>query len=261
MASVPSVQFTHLVVSDSLQPHGLQHARPPCSSPTSGVCSNSCPSSQWCHPTISSSAIPFSSCLQSFPASGFFSSQSVLHIRWPKYWSFSFSISPSNEYWGLISFRIDFFDLLAVQGNLKSLLQHYISKASILWQSAFFIVQLSHKCWRIGAFERWCWRRFLRIPWTARRSNQSILKEINPQYSLKGLMLKLKLQYFGHMMWRAYSLEKTLMLGKIEGRRKGGWQRTLWLDCSTYLMNMSLNKLSEMVKDRDAYCSAIHFVT
>ena len=113
-----SVQFSCSVVSDSLQPHGLQHTRLPSPSPTPGACSNSCPLSWWCHPTISSSVIPFSSCLQSFPASGSF--QWVLHMRWPKYWSFSFSIRPSNEYSGLIYFRIDVLDLLAVQGTLKS---------------------------------------------------------------------------------------------------------------------------------------------
>ena len=128
-------------MSNCLQSHGLQHARPPCPSLTPGVYSNSCPLDQWCHPTISSSVIPFSPCLQSFPASG--SSESVLHIRWPKYWSFSFSISPSTEYSGLISFRMDWLDLCAIQGTLKSLLQHHSSKASILQCSAFFIVQLS----------------------------------------------------------------------------------------------------------------------
>ena len=122
-----SVQFSHLVVSDSLQPHGLQHARFPCPSPTPRACSNSCPSCQLCHSTISSSVVPFSSRLQSFPAAGSFP---VLHIRWPKYWSFIFSISPSNEYSGLISFRIDWFDLLAVQRTLKNLLQYHSSKAS-----------------------------------------------------------------------------------------------------------------------------------
>ena len=122
--------------------HGLQHARTPCPSPIPRVYSNSCPSSQWCHPTISSSAVPFSSCLQSFPASGSF--ESALHIRWPKYWSFSFNTSPSNERPGLISFRMDWLDFLAVQGAHKSLLQHHSSKASILWRSAFFTVQLSH---------------------------------------------------------------------------------------------------------------------
>ena len=102
-----SVQFSHSDVADSLQPHGLQHARPPCPSPTPGVYSNSCPLSWWCHPTISSYVIPFSSRLQSFPSIRVFTNESVLHIRWPKYWSFSFSISPSNEYSGLISFRMD----------------------------------------------------------------------------------------------------------------------------------------------------------
>ena len=114
------VQFNCSVMSDSLRPHGVQHARLPCPSPTPRTCSNSCPSSRWCHPTISSSVVPFSSQLQSFPASGFFSNESVLCIRWPKYWSFSFSISPSSEYSGLISFRIDRFDILVVQRTLES---------------------------------------------------------------------------------------------------------------------------------------------
>ena len=139
-----SVQFSHSVVSDSLWSHGLKHARLPCPSPTPGACSNLCPSSWWCHPTISSSITPFSSCLQSYPASGSFFNESVLCIWWPKYWSFSFNISPSNEYSGLISFRIDWLDLLAVQGTLRSLLQYHSSKAPVLWHSAFFIVQLSH---------------------------------------------------------------------------------------------------------------------
>ena len=131
-------------MSDCLQPHGLQHARLLCLLLSPRVCSNSCPLSRWCHPTISSSVTPFFSCPQSFPASGAFSSESVLCIRWPKYWSFSFSFSPSNEYSGLISFWMDWLDLLAVQGTLKSLFQHHISKASILQCSAFFIGQLSH---------------------------------------------------------------------------------------------------------------------
>ena len=130
-------------MSDSLWPHGLQHARLPCPLPTPGVYSNSCPLSRWCHLTISSSVIPFPSCPQPLPAWGSFP-ESVLRIRWPKYWSFSFSISPSNEYPGLVSFRIDWFDLLVVQGTLETLLQHHSSKASILQHSAFFIVQLSH---------------------------------------------------------------------------------------------------------------------
>ena len=122
--------FSGQVVSDSLRPHGLQHARPLCPSPTPGAYWNSCPSSRWCHPTISSSVIPFSSSLQSFPASGSFPMSWLFPSDWPKYWSFSFSISPSNEYSGLISFRMDWLDLLAVQGALKSLLQYHSSKAS-----------------------------------------------------------------------------------------------------------------------------------
>ena len=132
-------------MSDSLQPHRLQHTRLSCPSPAPGAYSNLCPLSQWCHPTISSSVIPFSSCLQSFPAAGSFPmSQFFLCIRWPKYRSFSFNISPSSEYSGLISFRMDWLDFLAVQGTHHSLLQHHSSKAPILLHSAFFMVQLSH---------------------------------------------------------------------------------------------------------------------
>ena len=141
--SSQSDQISHSVLSDSLRPHESQHARPPCPSPTPRVDSNSCPLSQWCHPTISSChllLLPPSI----FPSIRVLSNESVLHIRWPKYWSFIFSISPSNEYSGLISFRMDWLDLLAVQGTLKSLLQHHRSKASIVRRSAFFIVQLSH---------------------------------------------------------------------------------------------------------------------
>ena len=149
-------QFSRLVVPDSLAPHGLQHARPPCPSPTPGVYSNSCPLSRWCHPTTSSSCHLLLLPPSIFPSIRVFSSESVLHIRWPKYWSSS--ISPSNEYSGLISFRMDWFDLLSVQGTLKSLLQHHSWETSILWHSAFFKAQLSHPDMTTGktiALTRW----------------------------------------------------------------------------------------------------------
>ena len=144
-------------MSDSLWPHEPQHARLSCPSLSPGVHSDSCLSIQWCHPAISSSVVPFSSCPQNLPAS-VFSNESTLRMRWPKYWSFSFSISPYNEHPGLISFRKDWFDLLVVQGTLKSLLQHHSSKASILRRSAFFTVQLSHPYLTTGktiALTRW----------------------------------------------------------------------------------------------------------
>ena len=158
-----SVQFSCSVMSNSLQPHGLQHARPPCPTPSPGTYSNSCPLSRWCCPTISSSVVPFSSRLQSLPASGSFLVSQFCASSGQKYWSFSFSISPSNEYSGLISFTIDWFHLLEVQGTHKCLLQHHSSKASILRHSAFFIVPTLtsiHDYWKNHSFEYTdlCWQ-------------------------------------------------------------------------------------------------------
>ena len=192
-----------------------------------------------------------------------------------KQWLNLFSWTPKSLQTVIAAIKLK--DTYSLGGNLWTNLDNILKGRDITLPTKFGLVKAmvfpvvmygceswtikKAECQRIYAFEPWCWRRFLKVPWTARRSNQSILKEISPGCSLEELILKLKLQYFGHLMWRIDSFEKTLMLGKIEVGRRRGWQRVRFLDGITDLMDMSLTRLWEMVKDREAWSATVHGVS